>query len=162
MNTIFFTAIAPSIQRRNKIFGMALLLTVGVGVIILPTASATTWMSGENIASEETHSETSKTEDPNMAGMDHSSASTPTPVATEEMDPNMPGMDDSDSHSTPDSHSEPVTSQTQERPLKATLGIFGFGTISVLLSAVLLRRKDRKLALAKQMARAEKVGAKNE
>lgn len=53
------------------------------------------------------------------------------------MDPNMPGM----------SH---VELASPDRPLALTLGTFGFGTSSVFLGALLLRRKDRKnLAIKK-------------
>ena len=47
------------------------------------------------------------------------------------MDPNMPGM----------SH---VELASPNRPLALTLGTFGFGTLSVFMGALLLRRKDRK------------------
>ena len=54
------------------------------------------------------------------------------------MDPNMPGM----------SH---VELASPDRPLALTLGTFGFGTVSVFMGALLLRRKDRK-NLANQRA----------
>ena len=58
------------------------------------------------------------------------------------MDPGMSGMEHSQSAIAGD-HSEAAEI---ERPLKATLVVFGFGTLLVLLLAILLRRKDRTLA----------------
>lgn len=52
-----------------------------------------------------------------------------------EMDPNMPGMD----HSTTSNVSEAVA----ERPLTATLGLFGVASSIVMSSAFLLRRRDK-------------------
>ena len=53
------------------------------------------------------------------------------------MDPNMTGM----------SH---VELASPDRPLALTLGTFGFGTVSVFMGALLLRRKDRKNLANKQ------------
>lgn len=62
------------------------------------------------------------------------------------MDPNMPGMD----------HVELASSN---RPLALTLGTFGFGTSSVFVTALLLRRKDRaKLAIKKSLLASRGAG----
>lgn len=71
-----------------------------------------------------------------------------TPVATKKvavMDPNMPGMDH-------------VELASPDRPLALTLGTFGFGTFSVFVGALLLRRKDRK-SLEKKKALLASRGA---
>lgn len=57
-----------------------------------------------------------------------------TPTTTKKvagMDPNMPGMNH-------------VELASADRPLALTLGTFGFGTSSVFIGALLLRRKDRR------------------
>lgn len=61
------------------------------------------------------------------------------------MDPNMPGMD----HNT-------TVETTSKRPIKAVIGIFGFGTVAILLGANYLRRKDLARNLAKANTRAGK------
>ncbi len=53
------------------------------------------------------------------------------------MDPNMPGMNH-------------VKLASPDRPLALTLGTFGFGTSSVLVGAIVLRRKDRKSFASKK------------
>ena len=89
----------------------------------------------------------SATMDPNMPGMDMSGSSlAPTPSAT--MDPNMPGMEMPGAHEHGD-----VTAEVADRPLAPVLGTFGGGTAAVLLSAGMLRRKDRARSLAKKAAR---------
>lgn len=75
---------------------------------------------------------------------------TPAPAVTAKkvaaMDPNMPGMD----------HVEVASSS---RPLALTLGTFGFGTSSVFVTALLLRRKDRaKIAEKKSMLASRGAG----
>jgi hypothetical protein len=83
-----------------------------------------------------------------MPGMDMS-GSTPTPTTT--MDPEMPGMDmPGGSH---DEHGE-GTEAVVDRPLLPVLGTFGGGSAAVLLTAGMLRRKDRAATLAKKAARA--------
>ena len=62
------------------------------------------------------------------------------------MDPNMPGMDH-------------VKLASSNRPLALTLGTFGFGTSSVFVTAVLLRRKDRaKLAVKESLLASRGAG----
>lgn len=63
------------------------------------------------------------------------------------MDPNMPGMN----------HVEQASSK---RPLALTLGTFGFGTSSVFISALMLRRKDRARAIAKKSTLASRGAGK--
>jgi hypothetical protein len=74
-------------------------------------------------------------------------ATTPTPT----MDPGMPGMDmpgmSHDEHG--GSAEAPVS-----RPLAPVLGTFGGGSAAVLLTAGMLRRKDRAANLAKRADRA--------
>ncbi len=64
-----------------------------------------------------------------------------------EMDPNMPGM-------------KHVEVASPDRPLALTLGTFGFGTSSVLMSAILLRRKDRAKLAAKKSSLASRGAGK--
>lgn len=62
------------------------------------------------------------------------------------MDPNMPGMDH-------------VKLASSNRPVALTLGTFGFGTSSVFVTALLLRRKDRaKIAAKKSMLASRGAG----
>jgi hypothetical protein len=88
------------------------------------------------------------TMDPDMPGMDMS-GSTPTPTPT--MDPDMPGMDMSGA--SPDEHGEEAVPDP-DRPLVPVLGTFGGGSAAVLLTAGLMRRRDRAANLAKKTARA--------
>ena len=95
------------------------------------------------------------------------SASTSTAERASAMDSDMPGMDHSET-ATEEGHTETATEEghtetaTEEghseapltqRPLKATLGVFGFGTVLVLIGATVLRIKDRTVAAAKKAAR---------
>lgn len=83
-----------------------------------------------------------------MPGMDMS-GSTPTPTPT--MDPDMPGMDmPGSSH---DEHGS-TAEAAPDRPLAPVLGTFGGGSAAVLLTAGMLRRKDRAANLAEKAARA--------
>lgn len=63
------------------------------------------------------------------------------------MDPNMPGMN----------HVELASSN---RPLAMTLGTFGFGTSTVFVTALLLRRKDRAKIAAKKSSLASRGAGK--
>ncbi len=76
---------------------------------------------------------------------DGKSWSTPIPTPTAKkvaaMDPNMPGMDH-------------VELASANRPLALTLGTFGIGTSSVLVTALLMRRKDRAKIASKKSASA--------
>jgi photosystem II stability/assembly factor-like uncharacterized protein len=63
------------------------------------------------------------------------------------MDPNMPGMD----------HAQLASSK---RPLALTLGTFGFGTFSVFLTALLVRRKDRAKIADKKLSLASRGAGK--
>lgn len=84
-----------------------------------------------------------------MPGMDMSGGSTPEPTIPADMPPDMPGMDmPGDSHG----HDE-ATGASDHRPLAPVLGTFGGATSAVLLTAVMLRRKDRAADLAKKAAR---------
>ncbi|HEY5249324.1 MAG TPA: hypothetical protein VIJ15_12840 [Dermatophilaceae bacterium] len=88
------------------------------------------------------------TMDPDMGGMDMSGSTPPTPTPT--MDPAMPGMDmPGMDHEHGDTAAAPV-----HRPLAPVLGAFGGGSAAVLLTAGMLRRKDRAANLAKKAARA--------
>ena len=71
--------------------------------------------------------------------MASSMSQNPSDLAT--MDPNMPGM-------------APTAGTPSKRPLSTILGIFGLGTSSVLLGAIVLRRKDRARMLAKKTSHA--------
>jgi len=77
-----------------------------------------------------------------MPGMDMS-GSTPTPDPTASMPGDMPGMDMSGSS----------TGAAANRPLAPVLGTFGGGTAAVLLTAGMMRRKDRAANLIKKAAR---------
>jgi hypothetical protein len=89
------------------------------------------------------------TMDPDMPGMDMSGSTPPTPTPT--MDPNMPGMDmGGSSH---DEHGDGAEAPVH-RPLAPVLGTFGGGSAAVLLTAGMLRRRDRAANLAKKAARA--------
>ena len=84
-----------------------------------------------------------------MPGMDsgsgHTTATSPPPTGTGEMPGmEMPGMD----------HEHGNTAESPpDRPLAPVLGTFGGGTSAVLLTAGLLRRKDRAASLAKKATR---------
>ena len=122
----------------------------GVGAIIatlffLSSNPDKTEKSGESkktqTSASSSSSERASTMDPDMSGMDHGE------TATE---------DDHGETATEDDHGEaPLT----QRPLKATMSVFGFGTLLVLVGATVLRRKDRRLAAAKKAARVG-IGAK--
>lgn len=75
------------------------------------------------------------------------SAITTTAKKVAAMDPNMPGMN----------HVELVSSK---RPIALTLGTFGFGTSSVFVTALLLRRKDRARNVAKKSTLASRGAGK--
>lgn len=71
-----------------------------------------------------------------------------------EVEPDMPGMDHSDADMPETNHSDPGAIETSaNRPLKATLGVFGVATSIVLTSALFLRRRDEKLREIKVNAR---------
>lgn len=108
-----------------------------------------------------------------MAGMDMS-GSTPTPTPT--MDPNMPGMDmpeaEHGSGKAPepghDSAEMPGTEHgagdtavaAEDRPVGPVLGTFGGGSAAVLLTAGIMRRRDRAATLARKAARASRKAQK--
>ena len=123
---------------------------LGVGAII-----ATLFFLSSNPDKTEKNGESNKTQ---------TSASTSSSERASTMAPGMSGMDHGET-ATEEDHGETATEEDHgeapltQRPLKATLGIFGFGTLSVLLGATLLRRKDRALAAAKKAARVG-IGAK--
>ena len=86
---------------------------------------------------------------PDMPGMDMSGGSSPEPTIPAHMPPDMPGMDmPGDSHGHDD-----TTGASGQRPLAPVLGTFGGATSAVLLTAGMLRRKDRAADLAKRAAR---------
>jgi hypothetical protein len=119
------------------------LIVISAVVLVVAVASVVVVM----MLSTRSTSSTLATMDPNMAGMDMSRSS-PAPAPSATMDPNMPGMDMSGSHEHGD-----VTGATADRPLAPVLGTFGGGTAAVLLSAGMLRRKDRAKSLAKKATR---------
>src|ERR1019366_6397428 len=84
-----------------------------------------------------------------MPGMDMSGSS-PTPPPPAGMSPDMPGMDMSGGSGGAAVH----------RPLAPVLGTFGGGTAAVLLTAGMMRRKDRARILAKKAARLAGRGRK--
>jgi hypothetical protein len=84
-----------------------------------------------------------------MPGMDMSGSS-PTPPPPAGMSPDMPGMDMSGGSGGAAVH----------RPLAPVLGTFGGGTAAVLLTAGMMRRKDRARSLAKKAARLAGRGRK--
>ena len=77
------------------------------------------------------------------------SASTSSAERASTMDPDMSGMDHGETATAEDHGESPIA----QRPLKATLGVFGFGAVLALSGATVLRRKDRRLAAAKKAAR---------
>ncbi len=84
------------------------------------------------------------------------SASSPEPTIPADMPPDMPGMDmPGDSHGHGD-----ATGASSNRPLAPVLGTFGGATSAVLLTAGMLRRKDRAADLAKRAARLAGQGKK--
>lgn len=103
------------------------------------------------------------TMDPDMAGMDMS-GSTPTPTPT--MDPDMPGMDmpeaEHGSGETPgvEHGAGDTAAAAGNRPIGPVLGTFGGGSAAVLLTAGIMRRRDRAANLAKQAARASRRAQK--
>lgn len=91
-----------------------------------------------------------------MPGMDMSGGSSPEPTIPADMPPDMPGMDMSG-----DSHSHAgATGVSGQKPLAPVLGTFGGATSAVLLTAAMMRRKDRALNLAKMAARISGRGTK--
>lgn len=83
-----------------------------------------------------------------IPGMDMS-GSTPEPTIPADMPPSMPGMDmPGDSHSHGDS-----TGAATRRPLTPVLGTFGGASSAVLLTAGMMRRRDRAASLVKKVAR---------
>ena len=78
-----------------------------------------------------------------MPGMDMS-GSTPTPTPTGAMSGDMPGMDMPGS-----GHDHGSSAAVSDRPLAPVLGTFGGGASAVMLTAGLLRRKDRAASAAK-------------
>ena len=79
-----------------------------------------------------------------MPGMDMGGSS-PEPTIPADMPPDMPGMD-----MTGDSHGHGAAGQ---KPLAPVLGTFGGASSAVLLTAGMMRRKDRAASLAKKAAR---------
>jgi ribosomal protein L15 len=98
-------------------------------------------------------------------------APAPTPAPTSG---DMPGMDmpaDSSEHGDASEHGDTgghgdagghgtATEPTTERPLVPVLGTFGGGTAAVMLTAGLMRRKDRERLQVRQAARAARRSAK--
>ncbi len=75
--------------------------------------------------------------------------SSPEPTIPAPMPPDMPGMD-----MTGDSHDHGgATGAAAKRPLAPVLGTFGGASSAVLLTAGMMRRKDRAASLAKKAAR---------
>ena len=116
-------------------------------------------------------SEKAATMDPGMSGMDHDETATEgghSETATEGAHDETAKDGGHGETATEGAHSETATEGDHtetategdhgkeplaQRPLKATLGVFGFGTFVTLIGAMVLRRKDRKLAAAKKAAR---------
>jgi hypothetical protein len=138
----------------SAVTGMAMLVSG-------PTASA---LPGTN-RSDSTPAPTGATDMPgmDMGGMDMG-GSTPAPQSS--MAPDMPGMDMGGSTPAPTSsgdmpgmdmpgmdHGQDGAEVAVNRPVAPVLGTFGGGSAAVLLTAGMLRRKDRAASLAKQTAR---------
>jgi hypothetical protein len=84
-----------------------------------------------------------------MPGMDMGGGSSPEPTIPAPMPPDMPGMD-----MTGDSHGhDDATGASGHRPLTPVLGTFGGATSAVLLTAGMMRRKDRAASLVKKASR---------
>jgi hypothetical protein len=92
-----------------------------------------------------------------MPGMDHGSAGTPagspSPTTTD-----SPWRAHDDSGTKPHDHGAPA--RPVDRPLAPVLGVFGGGASAVMLSAGLLRRRDRARSEARQTARDARKGQK--
>ena len=88
------------------------------------------------------------TMDPDMPGMEMPGGTPPAPTPT--MDPEMPGMDMPGMSQDEHGH---TADAAVHRPLAPVLGTFGGGSAAVLLTAGMLRRKDRANSLAKKAAR---------
>jgi hypothetical protein len=126
----------------------ASVVTGAMMVVSVQTASATpTLTHGSTVVSE---SSPAPTMDPDMPGMDmggSTPAEAPAPAPT--MDPDMPGMDMPGM----DHEHGGAAEVAAHRPLAPVLGTFGGGSAAVLLTAGMLRRKDRAASLAKRAAR---------
>ena len=173
-----------------RLFVISAVVLVVAGVVAVTmligrsTSSAMSGMShGSNDASA---SSPTPTHSGDMEGMDMS-GSTPAPTTSAEMPLDMPGMEHgtgdspgkTDGHGTGDSPGKTDGHGTGEspgvetpggheeaaapeaiRPLLPVMGTFGGGTAVVLLTAGLLRRKDRAASQARQAARAARRSAK--
>jgi hypothetical protein len=106
-----------------------------------------------------------------MPGMDHGSGHTPESTPTPSMSGDMPGMDHGSGEAAEPGHGTGHTAESghgtadtaevdPDRPLAPVLGAFGGGTSAVLLTAGLLRRKDRAADQVKQAARAARRSQK--
>jgi hypothetical protein len=166
--------------RRTVISTVVLAAATAVaGVMVVVSSPAATAMPGV-YASDTTPAPANPNDmgGMDMGGMDMG-GSTPAPAPT--MDPDMPGMDMDPGAPYPDvpgttpapspapAHGsgdmpgmdmpgmdhehEGTAAVASDRPLAPVLGTFGGGASAVLLSAGLMRRKDRALSLAKKAAR---------
>ena len=103
------------------------------------------------------HATTAPSDMADMPGMDHGSGiptSSPSPTATGD----SPWNTHDDSGTTSHTHGAPA--KPVDRPLAPVLGVFGGGASTVMLSAGLLRRRDRARGQAKQAARDSGRGRK--
>jgi uncharacterized protein involved in copper resistance len=131
------------------------------GVILLATRPTSSVMAGMNMSG--TSPSPTSAEQGEMPGMDMPEA-TPTPAEHGE----MPGMDMPEATPTPAEHGEMPgmdmpgaghqdgegAAAPVHRPLAPVLGTFGGGTSAVLLTAGLMRRKDRATNVARKATRA--------
>lgn len=144
--------------RKNKIYFRFMITSLTV--LVAPSFLSLALNSVQTASASTPKPSPTATMDPNMSGMDHSEATTDGDhnKATTEGDHNKATTEGDHSETTTEGdHGETALTQ---RPLKATIGVFGFATLSVLLGATLLRHKDRALAAAKKAARVESSAKK--
>jgi uncharacterized protein involved in copper resistance len=167
-----------SMTRTRRIVSAAVALAVAIaviGVILLASRPASSAMPGMDMSqSSATPSDHGEMPGMDMSGMDHGSGAAPAPSPSGSAE--MPGMDmsgmDHGSGAAPApspsgsaempgmdmpgmDHAGSAAESAQDRPLVPVLGAFGGGTSAVLLTAGLMRRKDRARLQARATARAE-------
>lgn len=125
------------LRRRGVVIPAGVLIVVGAVVAVMMLTAGLT-SSPRVGTSPNSYSE--------GMSMDHDHAEMPASTPSPTSSADMPGM-------SPEEHGK-RTEPAADRPLAPVLGTFGGGTSAVLISAGLLRRRDRARSLAKQAARA--------
>lgn len=137
-------------KRRIVIFAVVLAVaSAAIGAMVLASRPMSSDMPGMDMSGTQMpqSSPTPTTKSADMPGMDMPATDMPkSPPTPTTKSGEMPGMDMPGSSKT--------TELAQDRPLAPVLGTFGGGTAVVLLTAGMLRRKDRAASQAKEAARA--------